>query len=381
MTQTENLTVPVTPAKTDPGNDSDLCEVLLEDEHTRIEWHHRPGDESRPLLITFDPLMYLWPKPAFGLDFLQRQGVQVIAVRRKTEHFYQPLTREAFATAVRPVLDGHTRVLAYGSSLGAYAALYYAHDLDAEVIALSPRVSVHPVFGSKAWQPRAAFQHEPFEGQGAPRCRAVIAYDPYEAIDRRFIDEGLRPHFHGARFLRIPFTGHPTTQFLSDIGHLAPWIRAVVAGRPEPILDRRAQRRKSTTYYQVLADLCARRGRVAVADVLIERSLALRERHMLAHRTRGLVKTLQGDWEQAIASLERALEFDPNDPLTRSMAENAQRGLAEARQAADPAAAGLTAQEAASSRSSLDEAAGAVSVALWRRAARRLRALWSQRRA
>ncbi|MCK6425600.1 MAG: hypothetical protein L6Q75_10975 [Burkholderiaceae bacterium] len=300
--------------------------ILLEDEHSRIEWHHPPGGESRPLVITFDPLMHLVPRPAFGVDFLLRLGAQVIAVRRKSEHFYQPLSREAFTAAVRPCLHLPERVLAYGSSLGAYAALYYAHDLDAEVIALSPRVSVHPVYGNKAWQERAAFLHEPFEGQRAPQCRAVIAYDPYEAIDRRFIDACLRPHFQAARFLRVPFTGHPTTQFFSDIGHLAPWIRAVVADRPAPELDRRRQRRRSTTYYQVLADLCARRGRLAVADVLVERSLALRDRHMLAHRTRGLVKTLQQDWEAAVASLERALEFDPADPLTLSMLEKARRG-------------------------------------------------------
>ena len=57
----------------------------------------------------------------------------------------------------------------------------------------------------------------------------------------------------------------------------------------------------------------------ALADALVSRSLALRERNMLAHRTRGLVKTLQRDWDAAIASLEHAASFDPADPLTQAM--------------------------------------------------------------
>jgi hypothetical protein len=337
-------------------------EVLLDNEHSRIEWHRPAGGEPRPLLITFDPLLYLWPKPAFGLDFLLRQGVQVVAVRRKAEHFYQPLSRQAFMAAVAPALALHTRVIAYGSSLGAYAAMYYARDLDAEVISLSPRVSVHPVFGSPAWQQLVAFQHEVFSLEPRPRCRAVVVFDPREANDRRFIDEGLRPHFPAADFVALPFAGHPATQFLGDIGHLAPWICNLVAASPAPVLDRRAGRRRSASYYQVMADLCARRGRLALAEVLVERSLALRQRNMLAQRTRGLIKLLQRDWPQAMASLESALAMEPADPLTQSMLTRARNGLNLRPAQAVPVVADAPTTEPL-----------APAVPRWRRYARRLR--------
>lgn len=327
---------------TSPPAAAVTVEVLLDDEDSRIEWHRPDDATARPLLITFDPLLYLWPKPAFGLDFLLRQGVQVVAVRRKSEHFYQPLSREAFTAAVAPALAGHARVIAYGSSLGAYAALYYGRDLDAEVIALSPRVSVHPVFGHPAWQDKVAFRHALFTTEPLPRCRAVIAYDPREPTDRRFIDEGLAPFFPQAVHLRLPYAGHPASQFLGDMHYLSPWIRAVVAGRPAPPLDRRCGRRLSATWHQVVADLCARRGRLALADALVSRSLALRERNMLAHRTRGLVKTLQRDWDAAIASLEHAASFDPADPLTQAMLARARKGQDAARLPPPLAAAALS---------------------------------------
>jgi len=306
--------------------------VLLDDTDHRIEWHALDGAPSRPLFITFDPLMVLWPKPPFGLDFLLRQGVDVVAVRRKSEHFFQTLTRAAFAQAVAPVLaqaqaQGRP-VIVYGSSLGAYAALYYGRDLDAQVIALSPRVSVHPEFGNETWRARAEWRHEALDDGRPARCRATVAYDPREPIDRRFIDEALAPAFPQATWMRLPFTGHPVTQFLADTHHLSRWIRALAAGQDAPALDRRAGRRLSATWHQVTADLCARRGRLALADALVARSLALRERSMLAHRTRGLIKTLQKDWPEALASLEKALAFDAADPLTQSMLARVRKAMA-----------------------------------------------------
>lgn len=316
---------PATPAAPAPAS----VELLWDDAHSRIEWHRPPGSAGRPVVVTFDPLLYLWPKPAFGLDFLLRQQAQVVTVRRKTEHFYQPLDRATFLQALAPVLAAGPRLLAYGSSLGAYAALYYLREVDAEVIALSPRVSVHPTLGTAGWQAKVDFRHEPLDPAGTPaRCRACIAYDPRDAIDRRFVDEALRPAFPQARFQRLPFTGHPVTAFLSEAQHLSAWIRAWLDDRPPPPLDRRAGRRRSATWHQVVAERCARRGRLRLAEALVDRSLALRERNLLAHRTRGLVKSLQGDWPQAAAALERALALDPADPLTQSLLQRAQRALA-----------------------------------------------------
>lgn len=298
--------------------------ALYDDEHTRID-HYPPAAASDTVVITFDPLLYLWPKPPFGLDFLRNQGVAVVAVRRKAENFYQTLDRERFEQVLRPALTPYRRVLAYGSSLGAYAALYYCRDLDCEVIAPSPRVSVHPVHGTPAWQRQVPFRHEPFDAVRPARCRAVVIYDPREPRDRRYVEQEILPQFPTAQLVRVPFSGHPTTQFLGDIGFLPAYMRAVVAGRPPPRLDRR-QRVHSATWFQVLAERCAQRGRLAVAESLIDRSLALRPNNMLALRTRGLVKTLQRHWPEAVAALQAALALDPADPLTISMLKRARLG-------------------------------------------------------
>jgi tetratricopeptide (TPR) repeat protein len=299
--------------------------VLLDDEHVRIDYWRR-GSKGGTLAVTFDPLLYLCDKPPFGHEFFAKQGIDVVSVRKKAEHFYQPLTRAAFATALRPLKTRYARIVCYGSSLGAYAALYYARDLPWTVIASSPRVSVHPVYGAQIWQQRCGFRHEPFRADAAVRCDAIIFYDPRDAIDRRYIEGEVLPQFTRARVVRVPFAGHPANQFLGDIGYIAPYVRAVVAGTTPPALQRRAHRARSATYHQVLALTCVQHGHVAWADALVQRALALNPRRMLAHRTLGLVRLAQQRWSDAQAALEFALEFDPQDPYSLALLARARAG-------------------------------------------------------
>lgn len=299
--------------------------VLLEDDDVRIE-HFLRGAEGGTLVVTFDPILYLWTKPPFGHEFLRKQRLDVVAVRKKREHFYQPLSRQAFMDAVAPVTARYARVVSYGSSLGAYAALYFGRDEPWTVIASSPRNSTHPVYGARAWQQKAQWQHERFGTDTAPLCNAVIIYDPRDAIDRRYIEGEVLPQFPRAEVMRVPFSGHPSNQFLGDIGFIAPFVRAVLAGSERPVLQRRTHRARSATYHQVLALACLQHGHVTWADTLIGRALALNPRSMLAQRTQGMVRLAQQRWDEAEAVLTQALATDPNDPLTISLLDKARRG-------------------------------------------------------
>jgi hypothetical protein len=299
--------------------------VLLDDEQLRIE-HLQRGGQGAALVVTFDPLLYLSAKPPFGHEFLHKQGLDVVAVRKKTENFYQPLNREAFNAAVVPVADRYPRVVAYGSSLGAYAALYYCRDQPWTVIASSPRVSVHPAFGDPVWQQRCEWQHERFDADAPARCHAVIIYDPYDAIDRRYLQGEVLPQFAQAEVVRVPFAGHPANNFLADIGYIAPYVRAVLANTTPPPLHRRQSRTRSATYYQVLALRCLQRGRLAWADALVQRALVLNPNRLLVQRTLGQVRLAQHCWGEAEAALESALAIDPSDPYTTALLNQARAG-------------------------------------------------------
>lgn len=317
---------PARPAPVDHVREgAKACDVLLDDAQVRIEHFHR-GGEGRTLVVTFDPLLYLWDRPPFGHEFLLKQALDVVAVRKKTENFYQPLSREAFEAAVRPVAAQYRRVVSYGSSLGAYAALYYGRDEPWIVIASSPRNSTHPVYGTLAWQQQQPWQHEPFDRGVTPRCRALILYDPRDPTDRRYLDGEVLAQFPEAEVWRVPFSGHPSNQFLVEVGFIAPFVRAVLAGEPPdrwPRLTRRRQRRQSPTYFQVLADHCLAHRHLDWAEALVRQALVLNPHRMLSLRVAGTVALERGRWHDAIQFLQSALELSPADPLTQSLLRKA----------------------------------------------------------
>jgi hypothetical protein len=310
-------------------SDTITRDVLLDDDEIRID-HFRRSGKPRTLVVTFDPIAYSWDRPAYGQEFLHKLELDVIAVRKKRENFYQPLGRDAFAAAVAEVAARYERVIGYGSSLGGYAALYFGRDHPWTVIASSPRNSSHPEYGNAFWQQRAVFQHERFSPDAEPHCRAIILYDPYDLVDRNYIDGEVLPQFTQADVLRVPFTGHPSNHALSEMGFIAHFVRAVIAGQPRsawPALDRRAQRAKSSVYFHVLALHALQHRHVVWADSLVGRSLELRPTSMFALRVQGQVRMAQLDWPRAVQALEKALAAGPaDDPTTLALLHQARRG-------------------------------------------------------
>lgn len=290
--------------------------TLFEDEYVRFELTQR-SPVSETVAVTFDPIMVGALDDSYAGDFLRKAGADTLAVRKKSEHFYQPLALETFERVTREGLARYRRRIAYGSSLGAYAIAYYCRHGYDMVVSSSPRVSPHPRFGVDFWQCRVPFLHEALDLAKPATSRAVVFYDPRDALDRRLVEEGIAPAWPRARMLRVPYAGHPANQFLSETGFIAPYMRAVVAGVEPPVLNRR-RKAQSATYHNVLAMGCLQHDKAAWALALAERSLAMNPQVVSAHRTRGLaLMALQRDDEsrQALASF---LEFYPLDGEARN---------------------------------------------------------------
>lgn len=284
---------------------------MLDDDAFRIELHtHGPTRDT--VVLTFDPIMWGLDTRAFGVDFLLKSGVDAISVRKKEENFYQPLTREHLAAVLSPALARYRRRLAYGSSLGAYAVLYYGeHGFDM-VISSSPRISVHPVHGIEHWQRKVRFRHERLNSRRPASSPAVVFYDPKDEQDRRFVDEEIRPAWPQAQFIAIPYAGHPANQFLAEIGYITPCVRALIQGQPLPPLTRRHKAR-SGMYHQVLAHACLERGKLRWALALGERAMALSPYLNLGRRTLGEIHLARGDLDAAQGHLDWYLERHPQD--------------------------------------------------------------------
>jgi hypothetical protein len=285
---------------------------VYEDDEVVVEWTATtPAVDT--LAVTFDPISVGAQEPAYAAGFLQSAGVDTLCVRKKREHFYQPLSQQQFDEIAGPVLSRYRRRVAYGSSLGAYAVLYFCRQGFETVISSSPRVSAHPRLGRPHWQDRVTFCHEIFSAKRLATSGAVIFYDPHDALDRMLVDEEIRLAWPHAHYVPVAYSGHPTNQFLSEIGFIAPFVRAVVAGKPLPRLDRRANKARSWTYHHMLAVACLRHGKADWAERLCRKALELKPgmtEVLLAH---GQALLALGRLDEAEPSLLRFKEHHPHD--------------------------------------------------------------------
>lgn len=111
--------------------------VLADAEGYRLTYH--PGAKrAGTLLITFDTMLSGLSKEGFGTKFAKKRGYDHIFVAQAPDSWYQRLSLEEFEAVVAPLLGRYDKVFTYGSSLGGYAALYYAGVINARAVAAAP---------------------------------------------------------------------------------------------------------------------------------------------------------------------------------------------------------------------------------------------------
>ena len=305
-------------------------------------------------VVTFDNygIGHGFDRPGFGEAWLQSQGLSAIHVLGRAEDWYQyPDIEEALA-CVRAAVAGASRVMTYGSSMGAYAALRFAEPVGATaVLAFSPQYTLDPkTAGHDArWSQDAHRIRWMPQWNGAVRCRPVpvIIYDPV-GPDR----------WHAERFSRdtattaitLPYTGHPVTSFLGEIGALGGLILETLEGSLDPRALRRhlrAQRGRSGVYLGHLAEKAWPR-RQALSLALAHRAAEVSNGNDLARLSLARLLSASGRHDEALPIFESLVDYSGRrDAFLVAYAKGlaAANRLPEARAIADEviAAAGDTA--------------------------------------
>ena len=199
-------------------------------------------------IVTFDnySIGHGFDRPGFGQDWLRAQNISAIHVMGRGEDWYQyEDIAEALAT-VRAVVEGAPRVMTYGSSMGGYAAIRFADAVGAHsVLALSPQYTLDPEIAGhdRRWaqDARRIGWIKSLNGPLTTQSRVVVVYDP----------KGL-DGWHGERIaadaavtsIRLPYTAHPVTSYLSEIGVLAELVVRVLHDILDPVAFQRDARRR-----------------------------------------------------------------------------------------------------------------------------------------
>lgn len=246
---------------------------IFDNGETCIKFYKR-NTKTDKVIITFDSLRMTSKRPSFAFKLLSEQNVDIIAVqKRKPKTYHQDLSLEDFLGAVEPLVKGYSERISYGFSLGAYCAIYYTGVLNCTILALAPRLSVHPVYGRDAEKGKMPFHHN-LHLVKCPDVRPIIVYDPKDKLDHPFVHNEVLKAYPNAHLVRIHYGGHSMAPHLLRMGLLKEFILDVIESNGVPVYNRK-KKVKSANYYRLLSRRCLQRGKIRWAQVLSDRAYAL----------------------------------------------------------------------------------------------------------
>lgn len=216
------------------------------------------------LVITFEPAVN---KVAFsnpdrviwGQTQVVEHGHSLLGVKSAGMDWYRgaelhDLVRSA---AFQSFCAGFDRVVLYGSSMGAFAALVFASAIPGAVaLAHGPQSTLDPSL--VPWEDRwpAATRLDwrgDFADVAAVAAKipaAVITYDPFCREDVRHMRRIQGP---GIRFLRVPFAGHNVANYLGGLRVLKPMLYDVITGAHGSLSRHLHGRKAYSRYYEGFA--------------------------------------------------------------------------------------------------------------------------------
>lgn len=227
--------------------------VLFRDADLLVRLRARHG--SRVLVVTFSPLKTTpsLERAGFGEGFLDRYGIDAVHVTCAANRWYQYASFPDAIRAIAEVAEGYDEVVTYGSSMGGYQALRSAAELGAaRAIAISPQYSVDPAKVPLETRWASDVVNIRFVDDGytvSDKTAYYVVYDPWEKLDRMHVD-AIRTVLP-IQELRLPFSGHPSGEFLREAGIISRLMLQLIRGDAPPAGLRsivRAARANSVTY-------------------------------------------------------------------------------------------------------------------------------------
>lgn len=191
--------------------------------------HLKHKDPSSTVVVTFGVIHSDFISTPFGFPFITEQGFDHIHVAQERFTFYQLLDLDVFLGAVGGICRGKN-VVAYGSSLGAYAAFYFGGPLGAKILAASPRNSVDDCIGMKYWS-HVKWRHRKISDHETSSEKPVVFWDPEtDKRDQVYLQERILPAYPELEIIAIPHGGHATFKYLQHKKILKEVFLSVVNG-------------------------------------------------------------------------------------------------------------------------------------------------------
>ncbi|MBA6144340.1 MULTISPECIES: alpha/beta hydrolase [Pseudomonas] len=182
---------------------------------------------SRQLVIAFHALQLTHnlelPRRGQSRETLRAAGLDSIQIVPRGNHWYQYADIEAMMAEVRLVAEEYIETIAYGQSMGAYAAIHTSALLrPTKILAICPQFSIDPRkisfdSGFARLAASISFIRDDIKKNACQDTEIVIAYDQLLPHDYRHYLEYER-HLKNVYRLRMPFCGHGVSEALKEAG-------------------------------------------------------------------------------------------------------------------------------------------------------------------
>ena len=189
-------------------------------------------------VVTFDSFTdhRTLDRPGFGEAFFDSNAIDAVHVIPRENRWYDYREMADAMAQVHAATRCYDRVVTYGSSMGAYAAIRFAGLAGAHaILALSPQFSIDPA--TVPWEPRwlahgAAYDPHWERSLPFPSVdEACVVYDPTDRDVRHIAEFARRFRFQA---VRMPHAGHPVTGCLAELGLLQPLLLGMCRGDLDP---------------------------------------------------------------------------------------------------------------------------------------------------
>jgi hypothetical protein len=200
--------------------------TLSENPDFRITLHRADSSPSSRIVITFGGQPSDLADEGFGTPFCLDRGWDTIYVAQRHGTQFQGLSVEAFHSAVAEFCVGRD-VVTYGSSLGAYAAVYYGGSVNARMIAAAPMLPAWRPLKLRAYSDLTVTHGDIKDGPLSEHDPVVI-FDPMVKNDTHLLRDLIAPAYPNYRGVEVPYGGHTVLVTLSQARLLKPIVLGII---------------------------------------------------------------------------------------------------------------------------------------------------------
>ncbi len=278
------------------------------------------GFGSTTCVVTFDSFTdyFTLDRPGYAEAFLMHRSLDAVHVISRYNDWYQCPELEQAMAAVHAATRAYQRVVTYGSSMGAYAAIRFAGWAGADcALAMSPQYSIDPRVApfENRWGEASLNFRPVWEGRlPLPALReAYIVFDP-ENLDAKHVKLFRRTF----RFtpVRLPGGGHSVVGFLHEVNLLERFIMSVFLQDDGALVDEivREARNRRKQSAQFMLHRAERTWRRSHKIAYLEEAVRLAPTNVGVRWQLAKGLELAGRFEDAVATFEAALQITPEHP-------------------------------------------------------------------